>query len=424
MASGIPVLLSGGNATPESLRAISFARNDQASFQEDLLQSIVDHTPQILPIRDFYPAVSSVCSLGREIPVDLGERQGFIDNLLVTNDGHLVLVETKLYRNPEALREVIIQTLQYGMAVNRMPLLELESRAKRGDRNGTLLRNDETIRERVFSLAEQGLMRGVPDNFEDALERYQRTGEMLLLVVADGIHASVERITNWMNEQGNSTPIKFGLVELRFFELPNGQRIATPKTLLKTREVSRHVVIVDVRNETSVSATATVTDEYTAPSGSALRESRSVKTTSPSFTKAALLEMATPIDRPTITQLLDQLESIGLDENTKGSTMLRYGITYPKEGGEFYPFIYLTKAGVWGFFPKRVLELLGSEAMMNYRNEMNLIANFWRPEQVNNPSSGGSEVKYSLLRGQTQDVVSVLEKFKLLTLAALHAYSV
>lgn len=181
MARGIPALLSSDNEAPIStLRPISFARGDQACFDETLLQRIVDQTPEILPIRDFYPAVSSVCSLGREIPVDLGERQGFIDNLLVTNDGHLVLVETKLYRNPEALREVIIQTLQYGMSVNSMPLLELESRTRRGDKNGTLLRNDETIRDRVFSLAERGLMKGVPDNFEDALERYQRTGEMLL----------------------------------------------------------------------------------------------------------------------------------------------------------------------------------------------------------------------------------------------------
>ena len=59
-------------------------------------------------------------SLGREVTVDLGNRLGRIDNLLVTNDGYLVIVETKLYRNPEGVREVIVQTLQYGMAVGKM----------------------------------------------------------------------------------------------------------------------------------------------------------------------------------------------------------------------------------------------------------------------------------------------------------------
>ena len=421
MASGVPALLSWENEAPiNSLRPISFARHDLASFDETLLQRIVDQTPEILPIRDFYPAVSSVCSLGREIPVDLGERQGFIDNLLVTNDGHLVLVETKLYRNPEALREVIVQTLQYGMAVNSMSLLDLESRARRGDRNGTLLRNDETIKDRVFGRAEKGLLKGVPDNFEDALARYQRTGEMLLLVVADGIHSSVERITHWMNEQGSSTPIKFGLVELRFFELPDGQRVAIPKTLLKTREISRHVVIVDIRNEAAVTTTATVTDEFQAASGGTQKEVRTVKNAAPTLTKAKLLESVSEHDRAIVIQLIDQIESIGLDQNTKGSAMLRYGITYPQEGGEFIPLFYLTKSSIWGFFPKRIRDLLGIEGMMDYRNKLNQIATFWKLEQLNNPDSGGCEVKYQLVKDKVNEIVSVLEEFKLRAISALN----
>lgn len=419
MASGVPALLSGDNEAPINiLRPISFARGDQSSFDETLLQRIVDQTPEILPIRDFYPAVSSVCSLGREIPVDLGERQGFIDNLLVTNDGHLVLVETKLYRNPEALREVIIQTLQYGMAVNNMPLLELESRARRGDRNGSLLRNDESIRNRVFSQAEQGRMKGVPENFEEALERYQRTGEMLLLVVADGIHTSVERITNWMNEQG-STPIKFGLIELKFYELPDGQRVAVPKTLLKTREISRHIVIVDVRNETSASATATITDEFTAASGGALQETRTVKSAGPVMTKSALLESISADDLPIALQLLDQLESIGLSTNAKSISVLRYGI-YPPEGGEFMPMFYLHKRAVWAYFPKSMQDALGADSLKEFRDKMNQIATFWREDQLSEPYSGGSEVKYQLVKDKVNDIVSVLEDFKLRTLNALH----
>lgn len=421
MASGVPTLLSGDNEAPiKTIRPITFARDDQASFDETLLQRIVDQTPEILPIRDFYPSVSSVCSLGREIPVDLGERQGFIDNLLVTNDGHLVLVETKLYRNPEALREAIIQTLQYGMAVNNMPLLELESRARRGDKSGIPLRSDETIRDRVFSRVEQGLMRGVSDSFEDALARYQRTGEMLLLVVADGIHTSVERITNWMNEQGSSTPIQFGLVELRFYELPDGQRVVVPKTLLKTREVSRHVVIVDIRNESTSSASASVTDEFQAASGGALRETRTVKSAAPTMTKSVLLETISAEDLPVVTQLLDQLESIGLDQNARGPTVLRYGITYPQEGGEFLPLLYLHKRAVWVYFPKRLQEVLGTDGMNEFRSKMNQIATFWREDQLTDPYSGGCEVKYRLVGGRVQDIISILEDFKLRAINALN----
>lgn len=38
---------------------------------------------------------------------------GYVDNLLATPDGDLVLVGCKLWRNPEALREVVGQTLDY-----------------------------------------------------------------------------------------------------------------------------------------------------------------------------------------------------------------------------------------------------------------------------------------------------------------------
>ncbi len=141
MATGNPVLISAFNEQDyEKLRLISFSRQDHASFDETLLQRIVDQTPEILPIREFYPSVLSACSLGREIPVDLGERQGFIDNLLVTNDGHLVLVETKLYRNPEAVRDAVVQTLEYGMAVHKMSLLDLEARIRRAEKTGTQLK--------------------------------------------------------------------------------------------------------------------------------------------------------------------------------------------------------------------------------------------------------------------------------------------
>lgn len=419
MATGIPALLSGpAGANIATLRTISFARQDQASFDETLLQRVVDETPDVLPIRDYYPAVTSVCSLGREIPVDLGEKQGFIDNLLVTNDGHLVLVETKLYRNPEALREVIVQTLQYGMAVNSMPLLELESRARRGDKNGTLLRSDETIRDRVFSRAEQGQMKGVPDNFEDALERYQRTGEMLLLVVADGIHTSVERITHWMNEQGSSTPIKFGLVELRFYELPNGDRVAVPKTLLRTREISRHVVVVDIRGEGAATATAKVIDEFQTPSGGNVKESRPVKPAQQVLTKPSLMEQVSPSSMPIFTSLVDQLEYLGLDQNGS-ATYLRYGITFPADGGDFLPLIYLSKTGVCASLPKKINTMLGYEGMLEYRQKVNAIGTFYQPEKIGNVDSGGGEVKYEGLGSSIRELIGIIEEYKLRALTLL-----
>lgn len=414
MAIGNPVMLSGTNEIiVDGIRSIAFSRQDQSSFNETLLQQIIDQAPEVLPIHDFYGAKTSVCSLGREIPLDLGERQGFIDNLLVTNDGHLVIVETKLYRNPEAVRDAVVQTLEYGMAVHKMTLLDLESRIRRGDPRGNRLLNEETIRSRAAS------MMGFTDDFEIALERYQRTGEILLLIVADGIRTSVERITQWMNENG-STPIKFGLVALQFYELPDGQKIVIPKTLLMTKEISRHVVVVDIQNETAANVSAVVVDKFNAPSGGASTKSRTVKSSAPPLTSEALLASLTVEGRPVAEEILRQIESIGLDQNTKGGWSLRYGITYPQDGGEFIPLFYLSKGGVNAYFPKRMTELLGSDALGEFRSQLRQAAPFWTDEQMSDPYTNGSIVRYEQLKDKIKKIIDVLEDFKLRAINALN----
>src|SRR5215469_18794747 len=122
MMVGSPLLLSS-DMSGRSLPRISM-HHDPANqaYQESFLQDVIDRWPNILPVCDFYPAVTGVCSLGREISTLIGGGEGFIDNLLVTDDSHLVIVETKLWRNPEAMRDVIVQTLQYGMAITQMSL--------------------------------------------------------------------------------------------------------------------------------------------------------------------------------------------------------------------------------------------------------------------------------------------------------------
>lgn len=413
MATGTPVLISAFNGQNiEKLRPISFSRQDHASFDETLLQRIVDQTPDILPIRDFYPSVSNAYSLGREIPVDLGERQGFIDNLLVTNDGHLVLVETKLYRNPEAVRDAVVQTLEYGMAVHKMSLLDLEARIRRAEKTGTQLIENETILDRVSNMA------GVLDDFEIALERYQRTGEILLLVVADGIRTSVERITQWMNEEmSGSSPIKFGLVELRFYELANGSKLVVPRTLLKTKEISRHVVIVDIQNNSTATANASVTDEFSTSGSSGT--TRPIKVAAPALTKNGLLSLVSIDSQPILQELYQQLESIGLVENTKTASQLRYGVMYPELDSEFLPIVYFTSGGLWVQPTKRVRELVGDEYILDFRKKMNPIAQFWRPDQLENVNTSGCEIKYALIKNQIPNMINVLEDFKQKITAAL-----
>ena len=388
------------------LSGISARRDDPNSFNESLLQELIDAAPNVLPIREYLPSTTTLFSLGREVPVDLGVNNGYIDNLLVTNDGYLVIVETKLYRNPEGIREVIAQTLQYGMAVGQMSPMKLESQIMRGQ--SPAIRKGENIRDCVSRLAiEQNRPSLLADDFDEALERHLRRGEVLLLIVSDGIHVGVERVAHWLNEQGSSSPYKLGLIELKFFSHGN-ERLVVPRTVLKTREVSRHVVVVDVRPVAGVEATTEVRDDIRSLSGGRKTpETRSVKSAKPPLTKSQFLQLVSTEDLPTVTRLLEQLELLGLDQSGS-STILRMGLTYP-EDGEFIGLAYLGQNDVYINLPKRILRVVDEETATAFRQRGREFGFFRKDDLENNNSLN---VKYRLLKDNIYEVAAFLGEFQ------------
>lgn len=417
MSFGSPIVFNEG--TPQrrfsALVSISAKRDDPNSFNESLLQELIDATPNVLPVREYLPSTTTLFSLGREVPVDLGASNGYIDNLLVTNDGYLVIVETKLYRNPEGIREVIAQTLQYGMAVGQMPVMELEARIKRCQ--SPALKSNENIRDCASrQAAEQNRPAALADDFDEAMERHLRRGEILLLIVSDGIHVGVERVTHWLNEQGNSSPFKFGLVELKFFTHGN-ERLVVPRTVLKTREVSRHVVVVDIRPQagTNAEVAAVVNDDFrNSTGGGKVQESRAVKAAKAPLTKSQFLQLVSAEDLPTVTKLLEQLELLGLDQN--GSpTILRVGITYP-EGGDFVGLAYLGQTDIYVNLPKRILKAIDEETAIAFRQQAREFG-FYRKDDLENLNS--LNVKYRLLKDNIYELTAFLGKYQNIFIEAL-----
>ena len=404
--SGYPVVIEeiGKGFGFEQLSPISTSRDDPQSFDEDLLQTLIDEVPSVLPIRDFIKSATTLYPLGREIPVDIGGSDGFIDNLLVTNDGYLVIVETKLYRNPEATRAVVTQTLQYGMAVGQLPLIKLESTIRRAEKSS--LRKDESIRSCIARMSggtgKSGLL---ADDFEENLERNLRRGEILLLVVSDGIRVGVERITHWLNEQGNnSSPFKFGLVDLKFHTI-GGKRLVIPRTLLKSLEISRHVVVVDILPSSSeVNVSANVKDEFMASTGKRSSGLRPIKVAGAPLTKASLMDLLKPEDQVPAQRLIEQLEIAGLDSQGTGST-LKFGLV--ADDGQFHPVIGLDKSGAWVGTLKKDADLLDEKALLDFKDAVNRFAPFFadgRPVRLD----GGSAGRYGTLEADLENFVAAV----------------
>lgn len=89
-----------------------------ATYDEAWLQQLIQEHPSLLPIGMIEPALQGPIPICMELPVP----SGFVDNLMITADGGIVVVETKLWRNPEARREVIGQVLDYAKDLSRLSL--------------------------------------------------------------------------------------------------------------------------------------------------------------------------------------------------------------------------------------------------------------------------------------------------------------
>jgi len=381
--------------------ARSSMHGGESQHSEHFLQELISDCPSLLPVKDFLPSAASVFSLAREVQIDVGGQSGYIDNLLVTNEGWLVLVETKLWRNPQSTREVIAQILQYGMALSALSISELESKLR--------LPTGKTIAE--YLTQEQGA--NLIDDFDDALERHLRQGELLYLIVSDGIRVSVQRISHWLNE-GGSAPFKFGLIELRFFDAENCKLLVVPRSLVKSREISRHVVVVDIRGPSAHGATATVRDLSRDQASGGVLAQRVVRLAGPPMTKVRLFAELTAKKRQAealiATKLIERMEAEQLhSRSTPGN--LQFGVlSAGDDDATFYALISFNLTGAWSHLPANVIQAVGDEEFVAHKRRMNMVAGFYRPHEATNAAKRSTDLvpAYLSLRGKEDELARAI----------------
>lgn len=204
-------------------------------FDEVWLQSVLHAHPEILPAGSIEFVYSPMISLGREIATKAGP----IDNLFISQQGYLTLVETKLWRNAEARREVVAQAMDYAHALSQWRYQDLEAAAKgRGLPDG------------VFQAVERqlGPVQGGRDFFIETVEKNLQLGHFLVLIVGDRIRESVIDIASFVNRHPGLA-LNMALVELQCFhtdEKGGWPLVIVPRIVKRTEIVERSVVEVTV----------------------------------------------------------------------------------------------------------------------------------------------------------------------------------
>lgn len=224
-----PIVVAADGSTC-ALDQLTLALSGEGSFSEAEIQALVHAHPECLPIAEVDPVFVSPVSLCRELNTSAGP----IDNLLITPSGLPIIVECKLWRNPEGRREVVGQILDYAKELSRWTSSDLQREvAKRTDLPGNPI---------LTLLGEAG--HEVDEiAFNDALTVNLQRGRFLLLIVGDGIREGVEAIATYL--QGHlGLHFSLGLVEMPIFRLPDGSHLVTPRVLSRTTTITRNVIAV------------------------------------------------------------------------------------------------------------------------------------------------------------------------------------
>jgi hypothetical protein len=216
---------------------------DERSIREPWFQNLLFQNPTLFPIDEIEPLFGPLIPVARELPTSVGP----VDIVYINPRGYLTLVETKLFRNPEARREVVGQILDYATAISKWTyedLCQAVGRSRRDDASYPASGRGASAPE---SDPISGLVCDDPDydeaRFIDTVSSNLARGRFLLLIAGDGIQAGVEHLADTLAR----TPhlgFSLALVEMALFKTGEQQDrlFVQPRVLARTREVVRAVI--------------------------------------------------------------------------------------------------------------------------------------------------------------------------------------
>lgn len=216
---------------PAAARALERVTFDSPEHKEDFIQTLVHHFPQLLPVLEIEPSFGSLVPVCTELPTEAGS----VDNFYVTETGNLAIAECKLWRNPEARRQVVAQIIDYAHSMAAWSYQELQEAILSGKTP-----DGKKIEGRLFELVSEDSELD-EQTFVDAVSRNLRLGRLLLLIVGDGIREGVETLTAYLQMHAGFH-FSLGIVEMALFKLPSGAFLVQPRILARTLNVERGIV--------------------------------------------------------------------------------------------------------------------------------------------------------------------------------------
>jgi len=201
--------------------------NKIESINELAIQDLVFKFPESLPISDIDESYNPVIPVCKELSTSAGA----IDVFMITPNGDLVIIETKLWRNPEARRKVVAQILDYAKELATWTYEDLQRETNKK------LKSKGNILYEIVESANSELALNESD-FVDAVSKNLRIGKFMLLIVGDGIREGAKGIAEFINRAGNLN-FNLSMVEYSVYENELDAKLVLPRIVAKTTEIQK-----------------------------------------------------------------------------------------------------------------------------------------------------------------------------------------
>ncbi|MDE2789181.1 MAG: hypothetical protein OXI81_01990 [Paracoccaceae bacterium] len=199
----------------------------EGGISEEFLRDLLFEHPQALRIAEIDASYDGPFPVCRE----LSTPAGFVDALYVNRLGNLTLAEFKLWRNPQARREVIGQILDYAKDLASWDYADLQREVS------LALKRPGNVLWELISGAQPTVGEAA---FVDNVTRHLRRGEFLMLIVGDGIREGAADIVEFV-QRHSGLHFNMALVEAALWRDGTDRLIVQPRVLARTEIVQRHV---------------------------------------------------------------------------------------------------------------------------------------------------------------------------------------
>jgi hypothetical protein len=200
-------------------------------YDESWLQTLCFNNPTILPIGEIEPAFDGMLPICQEMQTASGP----CDLVYVNETGFITIAECKLWRNPEARRQVVGQILDYAKDLSQWDYTKFEHECLKARKS-----SDNSL----YGIVAKHYPDLDASEFIDRVQRNLRKGRFLLLIIGDGIRENMESLVQYLQGQG-ALNFSMSLLEVPVFKHPyNNDLVLAPRILAKTTDLERTVIRV------------------------------------------------------------------------------------------------------------------------------------------------------------------------------------